>query len=56
LSGITTNLLPESDKNLDSLADIIDKKALVSYIVLSDFDADVAEDLSLPQATSLIGL
>ena len=56
LSGITTNLLPESDKNLDSLADIIDKKALVSYIVLSDFDADVPEDLSLPQATSLIGL
>lgn len=56
LSGITTNLLPDSDKNFVSLLDIIDKKTLVSYIVLSDFDADIPEDFSLSQAISLIGL
>lgn len=56
LSGITTNLLPENDKNFASLVDVMDTKALVSYIVLSDFDADIPEELSLPQATSLIGL
>lgn len=56
LSGITTNLLAEQDKNFAILTGIVATKKLILYIVLSDFDVDTFQYVSLAKTTQLIGL
>lgn len=56
LSGVTTNLLPDSDKNFAILADLIHENTQASYIILSDFDTDIHQIPSLSKTTSLLGV
>jgi hypothetical protein len=56
LSGITTNLLPQEQKDFSVLSSLPTEPLVSSYIILSDFDTLLFKNTSLPKSTSLIGL
>lgn len=56
LTGISTNLLPNGDKDFLVLSSVLFDRDLTSYVVLSDFDGVEKASLDLPDATLLIGL
>jgi hypothetical protein len=56
LTGVTTNLLPDGQKDFSSLSSLVMSRDLTSYVVLSDFDGVENASLDLPDATLLIGL